>query len=614
MGIASKCGAIRQANYEEEGSMIKNAKVFTKLMLMILPLMITVIVTLVYFSIRQTSVYREAEVIFKDHLYTAQSALINADRDFYQALVAQLELAYNEDLDEEARATQISDYQENIDQTLERMQTVIDIVEETGDLYSGHTTRELFIAVYGENGSDPTGLLNGTATFEELTNDFYQGMSAWQSVYNPATGVGDHAVSLQVFSVTREYINVMTDFLDIYSAYESQMLLDSIQSSVLVSVVVVVGIIIIVMLISLAIARYLRVNIILITKNMVRLSENDLSFEALPLSSDDELGTLAKAVNKVRESLHGIVETLNVASGEMQKSSKAVNVVIKDSNDSVQNIKTAVKEISYSADYLAEKTGGILTEITTMNNIVDQSNGGTEALDEASRQITRATAEGMKIIEELYVLTEQNSLAFEEIFTMIDKITESTERIGEASTLISEIASQTNLLSLNASIEAARAGESGRGFAVVAEEIRKLAEESARSVGIIDEMLHGLQSNTGQANRHSAAVKEGVIKQHTSVSTTKDRYGEIVESIKSVEQAINGFHQINTNLDTNFNAISTLVESLSAVSEENAATIHELTTTTEAIAQNVEYVNTSSQEVRAASEGMYNTISKFITH
>lgn len=592
--------------------MIRNSKLFTKLMLMILPLMLTVVVSLIYFSVRQTSVFREAEVIFKQHLYTAQNDLLNADRDYYQALVAELELTHNEELDQAGREAQVGDFHENVTQAQDRMESAVAIVKQMDDLYSNFSAKELFITVNGADAADPDGLLNQTGTFEQLYNDFSRDFTAWQTAYDPETGTGDFAAAIEMFGVSREYINIMTGILDLYSAYESEILLDGIQASVLVTAVVFVVVIIIVMLISLAIVRYLRTNINLITKDMVRLADNDLSFEPLTLVSNDELGVLAAAMNKVLGSLQNVVRTLNVTSDKMQKSSKAVDVVIKDSNDSVKNIKTAVKEISYSADYLAEKTGGILTEITTMNQIVDQSASGTEAMDEASQQISRATAEGMKIIEELYNLTEQNSRAFEEIFEMINKINDSSGRIGEASTLISEIASQTNLLSLNASIEAARAGESGRGFAVVAEEIRKLAEESSRSVGIIDEMLHGLQSNTEQANRQSAAVKEGVFKQQSSVGTTKDRYIEIVESIKAVENAIKGFHKINDNLDTNFNAISQLVESLSAVSEENAATIHELTTTTDLIATNVEYVNDSSREIRAASEGMFNTIAKFV--
>jgi methyl-accepting chemotaxis protein len=123
--------------------------------------------------------------------------------------------------------------------------------------------------------------------------------------------------------------------------------------------------------------------------------------------------------------------------------------------------------------------------------------------------------EGLKEIETLSMKTEENNKASMEIYEVILKTNQSSNKIGEASSVIASIAEQTNLLALNAAIEAARAGDAGRGFSVVADEIRKLAEKSSTSTKDIYNMVNELQRNAQEAvhtmKKISATIKERIV-------------------------------------------------------------------------------------------------------
>ncbi len=591
--------------------MVKNTKVFTKLMLMIAPLIITLVVSVIYFSYRQIAIFKETEKIFNDYLYQAQGALLNADRDFYQALVAEIEYVKNTELTENEKKSQLKDFKDNLQQVYDRVIATKELVQNDEKMYSEYTTQFLFTELYGADEADPNGFLKGTQTFKDISQAFIKDLDIWENTYDLEKGTGDYNKQMSLFVSTREYINSMTDYLELYSYYKSDILQSEINMTIIVTVAIIGVILAVAVVLALMIERYLRKNIIEITEKMEKLSEHDLTIEPVKLDSKDELGLLGQSVNLVLESLKGMVALLGQEAVKLLDASEVMTFATRDSNESVQNIRQAVNDIAVSANYQAEETEKIMSEMNVMSETVNKSVEGTVAMDEASSQIQSATSEGMQILDALLKLTAQNKKSFDQIFEIIDKISKSTERIGEASQLISEIADQTNLLALNASIEAARAGESGRGFAVVAEEIRKLAEESANSVGVIDEMLNGLKENADYADKQSVIVREGVDVQFESVNNTKVKYVEIVETIKIVEEEIESFKQINSSLEENFSSMSGLVENLSAISEENAATTEELSATADMIANSMGEIKANSQSVHNMADDMHGLISTF---
>ena len=231
-----------------------------------------------------------------------------------------------------------------------------------------------------------------------------------------------------------------------------------------------------------------------------------------------------------------------------------------------------------------------------------QSLKDTMELATACDDIEKITKAGMDTVNGLTDITNQNMKAFESIFVAIEGVGERTRAIGTASDMITSIASQTNLLSLNASIEAARAGEAGKGFAVVADEIRQLAEQSASSANTINSMLKELMQSAKQAAEESELVKEYVERQRQSVIDTKDGFVAIVDNLNIINDGVNNLRNVSNHLGTKVNSISSLSESLSAASEENAATAQELSATTSSVAATIINLEKTGNSVNEHSD------------
>ncbi|MBR1740405.1 MAG: hypothetical protein IJ733_00765, partial [Lachnospiraceae bacterium] len=240
-----------------------------------------------------------------------------------------------------------------------------------------------------------------------------------------------------------------------------------------------------------------------------------------------------------------------------------------------------------------------------------QNERASESLAEASKRIDAVTGEGIEAIGHLTDVSKESVSAFEEIFALMQNIAKSAASIGEASSLITDIASQTNLLSLNASIEAARAGDAGRGFAVVAEEIRQLAEQSASSAETIQHMLDELLKVTSLADKKEELVQQCVDSQNESVNTTRNKFDDIVKAINSINDEIKRITKVNRDVTDDFTKINDLVSSLSAASEENAASSQEIAATTENVRVGISEVNTSSQEVNEAAASLVEIVGQF---
>ena len=277
----------------------------------------------------------------------------------------------------------------------------------------------------------------------------------------------------------------------------------------------------------------------------------------------------------------------------------------------MNEIANAVGEIAESSSKQANDTEQVSNEIVSLGEVINRNARSADKLEDESKKIKGVTKEGIDVINNLSEITIRNQMDLNKIFELINSTNESAGKIGEASQIIAGISEQTNLLALNATIEAARAGEAGKGFAVVAEEIKKLAEQSASSTEIIDNMLSNLQNNIENMNEKSNLVKTAVLTQVESVAETKNKYMTIVDSIQGINNEIDSLNLISDEMEKSRLRVVDIVSSLSAIAQENAASTEETSATTEEVLATMLNLSEIGITVEKLSDKLADIIGKF---
>jgi len=576
--------------------MIKNISVKTKLLMATVPLILLVIIVTIIAGVRQMSVWKESKQVYFQELAEIEVILVTMDRDFYQAEVG-LEKAYIQiktgTVDGDAFNAALADYDENLQQVLDGAVTLKGLFEQ--DEY-------LFNTFMGPEQSAPN---------SKLLTDFEAAADDWSKTYSPKLNRGDYDEAYAKFNAAREYLNEMEDSIEAYEEVIDNRLHSGIIGTLVTTSVVVVIVAVLCIIFTVMVTKYFMENILALEETLREISEKNLSTEPVLNDAKDEFGSLSASQHGLYESLYGIIGDIRSGADNLAESGGSISTMAADANEQMNNIATAIDDMAHTATQTASDITELSREMADVAEMSDSSAEATKMLAEESGQIDSVTGDGMQTVEKLTKITQESGKAFDEIFSLIDGISQSAAKIGDASKLITDIASQTNLLALNAAIEAARAGEAGRGFAVVAEEIGLLANQSAESAGTINNMLNELSKATEMADKQSKVVKDYVLTQTQSVDDTRSRFDDIVAATRRVNEQINTLSDLNTEMVNRFTNINDLCSSLSAASEENAASSQEIAATTEQVKVTVGEVSGLSENVNAMSEELVSIVNQF---
>lgn len=285
----------------------------------------------------------------------------------------------------------------------------------------------------------------------------------------------------------------------------------------------------------------------------------------------DEIGQISRAVGKLKIELTSVITDIMHNSDELHSSTELLHEKTKESIEHINQIERAVDEIAQGAGSQAQETQNATEHVIAMGNMIEDTSKEITTLNENAKQIKTLGQEAVTTIEELQKINQKTRESIDVIYDQTNTTNSSAQHIKEATALITEIAEETNLLSLNASIEAARAGEQGRGFAVVAGQIQKLAEQSNESARQIEEIITSLLEDSGKAVETMESVKEIMDEQNANVEKTNDQVRQVIGQVDESIAAIGRIAQQSEKLNETRMVITDTVQNLTAVAEENAA-------------------------------------------
>jgi methyl-accepting chemotaxis protein len=361
--------------------------------------------------------------------------------------------------------------------------------------------------------------------------------------------------------------------------------------------------------------------------NAVLIGNNDLRVEIKPKTENDLLGNaflkmtlgLRETVRQISESASSLtsassqLSTISTQSGEATSQiattiqqvalgiSQQTEGVTKTAS-SVEEMSRAINGVAQGAQEQANAASKSSTITGQLSSAIQQVAGNAEEVVRGSDKAADAAKEGSNTVRDTLIGLERIKDKVGISAKKVEEMGSRSDQIGAIITIIEDIASQTNLLALNAAIEAARAGEAGKGFAVVADEVRKLAERSSSSTKEIGTLIKGIQKTVSEA---VTAMEDGANEIENGVMMA-EKAGDALNAIQQAAQSVNEQAEqaaaAAQQMSASANELVAAVDSVSAVIEENTAATEEMAASSAEVSQSIEAIASVSEENSAAVE------------
>ncbi len=394
------------------------------------------------------------------------------------------------------------------------------------------------------------------------------------------TNIEPQVVTYKFKGVTKYaayYVNAGGDFILVISADEDE-IMRPITRVTQISVALAVLIVVICSVVSYIVAGTMIKPIVKITgiiNHMAEMNFTDHDEQSQLSSRKDETGEMIRAIATLHEHLIRVVGGLKTQSESLFFASDSLSANTHETVTTIEQLEKAVTEIADGASFQASETQKATENVILIGDMVQDTTSEVENLLVNATAMKSSGDEASATLIQLEQINKKAKEAIDTIYEQTNTTNESAMKIREATILITSIAEETNLLSLNASIEAARAGEQGRGFAVVAAQIQKLADQSNESARQIESITDSLIDDSKKAVTIMEEVKEIMMKQNEHIAKTDEIFTEVKTGIDGSIDGVSRIAEKTRQMDNARLNVVDVVQNLTAIAEENAASTQE---------------------------------------
>ncbi len=402
--------------------------------------------------------------------------------------------------------------------------------------------------------------------------------------------------------------------LDEYSEAIKQLALADSQrvlSSSYVNIMLIIAVFgVIIVLITLFIIKRIAGSVKSFKNSVNKIADGEIGVR-VDTSGQDEFALFGASINDFMDKFQDVIVEIQKMSAVLAETGENLEQEAMSAKDSSKVVSDAIGDISVGASAQANDIENSTGQISRISNNASEIIESVEALSESFQIMYEEGNEASKLMKDLAYTNSETTKSFVVISDQIKKTNDSVVKIQEAVDLIASIASQTNLLSLNASIEAARAGEAGKGFAVVATEIQKLSEQTNSSAGIINQIIETLSTESEQTVSSINEVTESIEAQNVKISSTAEKFQNLTDEISNTTKEIKTVRSQAVQCNEAGQAASDLMTNLSAIAEENAASTEQTRGSVDELSENAEKLSMKAEELLELSNSLNESLTFF---